>query len=61
MIPNESRQIRSIPIENMMPISSLIAEKIKSDSTVGISPGAPFKSPVPKKLPQLIANSDCDI
>ena len=41
-----------------MPNSSAIAEKIKSDSTVGISPGAPFMRPVPKKLPQLMAKSE---
>ena len=44
-----------------MPISSMIAAKIKSDSTNGMLDGMPCMSPAPNSPPKLIANSACVI
>ena len=41
------------------PISSQIAEKIKSDDATGIVSGCPWNSPIPNQLPVPIANKDC--
>ena len=40
------------------PISSQIAEKIKSDDATGIVSGCPWNSPIPNQLPVPMANKD---
>ena len=41
------------------PISSPMAEKMKSDSTMGINVGMPLPIPVPTRPPSARENSDC--
>ena len=49
----------TIPI--ISPISSTIAEKIKSSVTYGIVFGLPKNKPLPNHPPLLNANKDCAI
>ena len=46
---------------NMIPISSIMAAKMKSDSTNGILDGIPCMRPAPNRPPKLMAKSDCVI
>ena len=46
---------------NKVPISSQIAEKMKSLSTTGILPGIPLVNPPPRNPHVVIANKDCVI
>lgn len=48
-------------IATIPPISSQMAEKIKSFETTGILVGIPLPSPLPIHPPAPIAKSDCDI
>ena len=51
-----STKIRQIP--KITPNSSLITEKIKSDSRTGISNGLPWVRPIPNQPPVPMANRD---
>ena len=43
------------------PISSAMAEKMKSDSTTGMSVGMPLPMPAPTRLPSAMEKRDCTI
>lgn len=52
--PNKSSMIIAL----IIPVSSLMAEKIKSVCTAGIKLGLPKNKPVPKRPPEATANND---
>ena len=58
---NMTKQLRQIRIRQMPkipPISSTMAEKIKSFFTTGILEGEPWNRPIPNHPPVPMANSD---
>ena len=57
-ITKQLRQIRIRQIPKIAPISSTMAEKIKSFFTTGIWDGEPWYSPIPNQPPVPIANKD---